>query len=187
MLPLAAVVVGGLVWLGERNQARLASQPRSVSTHPRRLAPRVELYDQSSQLVKFERYLGRTKMAIVFFDGEKGADADPWLSQLRDHHAYVVAAGAQVIGIGMATPYANRQAGDRSSKFPFPILSDIGRDRPAPAHTAWGRFDPDNGTFLTGLFLVDRSGMVEIDSRGYVPVRDPSAVVKSLCEGKWPE
>ena len=98
-----------------------------------------------------------------------------------------VAAGAQVIGIGMATPYANRQAGERSSKFPFPILSDIGRDRPAPAHTAWGRFDPDSGTFLTGLFLVDRSGMVEIDSRGYVPASDPAAIVKSLCEGKWPE
>ena len=183
MLPLAAAVIGGLVWLGERNQAQLARQPHSQSTRPRRLAPRVELYDQSSQIVKFERYLGRTKMVVVFFDGEVGADADPWLTQLRDHHDKVKAAGVQVIGIGMATPFANRQAGERSAKFPFPILSDIGRDRPAPAHTAWGRFDPATASFLTGVFLVDRSGMVEIDSRGYRPVDDPQSLIRSLCEG----
>lgn len=186
MLPLAAAVIGGLVWLGERNQAQLARQPQSQSTRPRRLAPRVELYDQSSQIVKFERYLGRTKMVIVFFDGEAGADADPWLTQLRDHHDQVKAGGVQVIGIGMATPFANRQAGERSAKFPFPILSDIGRDRPAPAHTAWGRFDSATASFLTGVFLVDRSGMVEIDSHGYRPVSDPEGVIKSICEGKWP-
>ncbi len=129
----------GLVWLGEQNQARLASQPRTASAHPRRLAPRVELYDQSSQLVKFERYLGRTRMVIVFFDGEKGADADPWLSQLRDHHAYVVAAGAQVIGIGMATPYANRQAVSARPSFRSrfcPILVATVLPRPTPPGAA---------------------------------------------------
>ena len=126
-------------------------------------------------------------MVVVFFDGDQGADRDPWLTQLRDHHAQVESAGVQVVAIGMATPYANRQAGERSTGFPFPILSDIGRDVPAPAHTAWGRFDPDRGEFLTGIFLIDRSGMVEIDSRGYCPVRDPQQVVAELCAGRWPE
>jgi peroxiredoxin len=187
VLPFAAAVIAGLVWLGEHNQRMQQGRTQTERARPRRLAPRIELYDQKSQLVKFERYLGRTQMVVVFFDGETGADHDPWLTQLRDQHDTVKAAGVQVIGIGVATPYANRQASERSQPFPFPILSDIGKDNPAPAHTQWGRFDPSDGSFHTGVFLVDRSGMVETDNRGFKPVSDPLSVVKALCEGKWPE
>lgn len=181
-------MIGYLVWLGERAQQRLdriahIQRPRTA----KQPAPRFALYDQTSQLVKFERYLGRTQMVVVFFDGESGADHDPWLTQLRDHHERVKAAGVQVVGIGVATPFANRQAGERSQPFPFPILSDIGKDLPAPAHTQWGRFDPSDGSFHTGVFLVDRSGMVETNGRNFQPVSDPAAVVKSLCDGHWPE
>ncbi len=175
------------MWLGERIQSVQQRTTQTERARPRRLAPRIELYDQKSQLVKFERYLGRTRMVVVFFDGETGADRDPWLTQLRDHHETVKAAGVQVIGIGVATPYANRQAGERSQAFPFPILSDIGKDNPAPAHTQWGRFDPTDGSFDTGVFLVDRSGMVETQGRTFKPVTDPKAVVQALCAGKWPE
>lgn len=187
VLPFAAVVIAGLVWLGERIQSVQQRTTQTERARPRRLAPRIQLYDQKSQLVKFERYLGRTRMVVVFFDGETGADHDPWLTQLRDQHETVKAAGVQVIGIGVATPYANRQAGERSQAFPFPILSDIGKDNPAPAHTQWGRFDPTDGSFDTGVFLVDRSGMVETQGRSFKPVTDPDAVVKAVCAGKWPE
>ena len=188
VLPLAAWVIGSLVWLGYRIQqleqrATHAQRPQAR----RQLAPRFELYDQNSQLVKFERYLGRTQLVVVFFDAELGADRDPWLTQLRDHHDKVHAARVQVIGISTATPYANREAEQRSQPFPFPLLSDIGKDIPAPAHTLWGRFDPRDGAFHTGEFLVDRSGMVKLEGRSYQPVADPVAVVKSLCEGTWPE
>jgi len=188
ILPVAAVVIAGLVWLGYRNQKLLENNPQFQGPRvAKRLAPRVELYDQKSQLVKFERYLGRTKMVVVFFDGEAGADRDPWLTQLRDHHDQVEAAGVQVIGIGMTTPFANREAEKRSKDFPFPLLSDIGRDVPAPAHTQWGRFDRSDGTYLTGVFLVDRSGMVELQAGKFKPVSDPQAVVSALCQGHWPE
>lgn len=188
ILPLAAAVITGLVWLGYRNQQLLERSPQFQGPRvAKRLAPRVELYDQKSQLVKFERYLGRTKMVVVFFDGESGADRDPWLTQLRDHYDKVESAGIQVIGIGMTTPYANREAEKRSKDFPFPLLSDIGRDTPAPAHTQWGRFDRDDGTFLTGVFLVDRSGMVELQSGKFKPVTDPQPAITALCEGRWPE
>ncbi|MCC7168758.1 MAG: redoxin domain-containing protein, partial [Rhodospirillales bacterium] len=143
VLPFAAAVIAGLVWVGEHTQ--LLQQQRASNTErarPRRLAPRIELYDQNSQLVKFERYLGRTRMIVVFFDGEQGADRDPWLTQLRDHIEQVKVAQVQVVGIGLATPYANREAEKRSQDFPFPVLSDIGKNIPAPAHTLWGRFDP---------------------------------------------
>jgi peroxiredoxin len=190
VLPLAALVISGLVWLGYRIQQleqRTAQVQRPRAR--RQPAPRFELWDQSSppQIVKFERYLGRTQLVVVFFDGEAGADRDPWLTQLRDHHDKVQAAGVQVIGISTATPYANREAEKRSTEFPFPLLSDIGKDTPAPAHTLWGRFDPSDGTYHTGVFLVDRSGMVETDGRSYQPVADPEAVVRALCTGQWPE
>ncbi len=181
-------MIAGLVWLGEYNQQRIEHAPRSnrprVELQP---SPRFALYDQKSQLVKFERYLGRTKLVVVFFDGEAGADADPWLTQLRDHHDQVKAAGVQVVGISQATPFANREAEKRSQEFPFPLLSDIGQDLPAPAHTQWGRFDPTDGSFHTGVFLVDRAGMVETQAGKFKPVGDPQAVVKTLCEGNWPE
>lgn len=181
-------MIAGLVWLGYHNQRLQERTPTSERPRTsRRLAPRIELYDQKSQLVKFERYLGRTKMVVVFFDGETGADADPWLTQLRDHHDAVKVAGVQVIGIGLATPYANREAEKRSQDFPFPLLSDIGKDTPAPAHTRWGRFDPSDGTFHTGVFLVDRSGMVETQAGKLKPVSDPQTAVKALCAGRWPE
>ncbi len=190
VLPLAAMLIGTLVWLGYRAQhmqdrAAQAQRPRAR----RQLAPRFELYDQSSppQIVKFERYLGRTQLVVVFFDAELGADRDPWLTQLRDRHDKVQEASVQVIGISTATPYANREAAQRSKEFPFPLLSDIGPDIPAPAHTLWGRFDPSDGSFQTGVFLVDRSGMVEMAGRSYKPVADSQAVVQALCEGKWPE
>ena len=137
--------------------------------------------------MKFERYLGRTQIVVVFFDGELGADAYPSLTQLRDHFDQVKSAGVQVVGISLATPYANREAEKRSKEFPFPLLSDIGQNNPAPAHTQWGRFDPRDGTFSTGVFLVDRSGMVEIEAGRPKPVSDPQAVIQSLCAGKWPD
>ena len=181
-------MIAGLVGLGYHNQRLVELTPASERPRTqRRLAPRIALYDQKSQLVKFERYLGRTKLVVVFFDGETGADADPWLTQLRDHHNQVQAAGVQVIGIGLATPYANREAEKRSRDFPFPLLSDIGKDTPAPAHTKWGRFDPSDGTFQTGVFLVDRSGMVETQAGKFQPDSDPQAAVKALCDGQWPE
>ena len=189
-MPLAALVIGYVVWLGYRAQQmqdRVAHAQRPRAR--RQLAPRFELYDQSSppQIVKFERYLGRTQLVVVFFDAELGADRDPWLTLLRDHHDKVKAAQVQVIGISTATPYANREAEKRSKEFPFPLLSDIGKDIPAPAHTLWGRFDPSDGALHTGVFLVDRSGMVELDDRSYKPVADPQAAVQALCEGQWPE
>lgn len=181
-------MIAGLVYVGEQTQSLQQQHPRNTERPPlKRLAPRVELYDQKSQLVKFERYLGRTRMVVIFFDGEKGADHDPWLLQLRDQINTVEASGVQVVGIGISTPYANREAEKRSRDFPFPILSDIGQDIPAPAHTRWGMFDRESGVYSTGVFLVDRSGMVEFERGQYQPVPDPGQVIQSICSGNWPE
>lgn len=187
VLPLAALVIAGLCWWRiEVDQQRRTAAIGKNAARPVRLAPRFELYDQKSQLVKFERYLGRTRIVLIFFDGEQGADNDPWLPQLRDHFDQLKAARIQVVGVGFASPYANRQAAERTVPFPFPICSDIGHDRPAPAHTAWGLFDPEQQVFRTGMFLIDRSGMVETERGRPRPTDDPAKAVVELIAGRWP-
>ena len=92
------------------------------------------------RLVKLKAYLGRTKIALIFYDGPNGAEKDPWLVQLRDAHDAVDSAEIQVLGVSTASPYANREAEKRAGrKFPFPLLSDLAaEEQPPPIHMQWG-------------------------------------------------
>jgi peroxiredoxin len=186
VLPLAALIIAALVvYRLQRERRALPAAPIAA----RQLAPRFELYDQQNQLVKFERYLGRTKLVVVFFDGPRGADADPWLTLLRDHHDAVSGAGVQVIAISTATPFAIHQAEERAERpFPFPVLTDIDPRLPVPApvHRLWGLYDEGTQTTRTGVFLVDRAGMVTTGAGGPVPVPDADAAIAALCDGESP-
>jgi len=182
VLPIAAIVIGGLVFWRLTREERSPTVSRAVALQ---MAPRFELYDQSSRLVKFERYLGRTRMAVLFYDGEAGADQDALLCSLRDHHDAVEKAGVQVVGISTATPYANRSAGERSGgEFPFPLLSDV--DLAWPVHRLWGMIDPQTDQPRSGLFLVDRGGRVTAQAGQPIPVPDSVVIVEALVQGRWP-
>lgn len=182
VLPVAAIVISSLVVWRLNRQERPRPTGHAVTLQ---LAPRFELYDQSSRLVKFERYLGRTRMVVLFYDGDAGADRNALLGRLRDHHDAVEQAGVQVVGISTATPYANRAAAERAGgEFPFPLLSDV--DLSLPVHRMWGMVDRQTGQPRVGLFLVDRGGRVAVQSGRPQPVRDPAAVVETLIQGRWP-
>lgn len=188
ILPIAAAVISGLVLY---RLQRPESDSGAVRTAPaeRRLAPRFALYDQEGQLVKFERYLGRTRLIVVFFDGEAGADADPHLARLRDQFSDVQDAGVQVIGISTATRYANSQSAERAGgPFPFPLLTDIDPQQPipAPVHQQFGLYDMESGGTRTGVFLIDRAGMVAWEENHPQPVADPERLIALLCRGQWP-
>jgi peroxiredoxin len=188
ILPLSALVILGLVVY--RLQREAGGPPRSLAQPPveRRLAPRFQLYDQQNQIVKFERYLGRTRIVVVFFDGLQGADADAYLSSLRDAYGRVKSLGVEVIGISRARPVENRQAEERAgAKYPFPVLTDLGEQSPAPiVHQKWGVYDAERDATQTGVFLVDRAGMVRWRGGHPLPVEDAQRVVESLCRGEWP-
>ncbi len=189
ILPLSALVILGLVIF--RLQREAGRPPPSLAHPPaeRRLAPRFQLYDQQNQIVKFERYLGRTRLVVVFFDGRRGADADPYLPSLRDAYERVKAAGVEVIAISRAKPVENRQAEERAgAKFPFPVLTDIGDQSPAPlVHQMWGLYDAERDSTYTGVFLVDRAGMVPWTKGRPQPVEGAQRVVETLCRGESPE
>lgn len=161
VLPFAAVVIAALVqWRYSREED---SPPQSFDESALQLAPRFELYDQQSQLVKFERYLGRTEMLVVFVDGTVPADANPLLIRLRDQSSELSDSGLQVVVVTLATPHAIRESERRAGvEFPFPVLTDIDRHRPipAPVHRLWGMADEESATTRAGAFFVNRSGRV---------------------------
>jgi peroxiredoxin len=189
ILPLAAALIAGLVIYRMQRPPGDSAGPSAAVPAERRLVPRFALYDQQGQLVKFERYLGRTRMIVVFFDGGGGADADPHLTQLGDHITEVQNAGVQVIGISTATRYANEQAASRGGQpFPFPLLTDIDPQQPipAPVHQQFGLYDLASGTTRRGVFLIDRAGMVAWENGHPQPVAEPDRLVALICRGQWP-
>lgn len=191
VLPFGGIVILGLVLWRERQEAIRDALPPEARPLPRRFAPRFQANDHRSKLVKFERYLGRTRIVLVFFDGDAGADQDPVLRPLLEHHTAIEDAGIQVVAVSMATPYANRQAEQRwGQKFPFPVVTDIDPTAPYPAsvHRSYGRYDEKGDRPLEGLFLIDRRGTVAMDDNGVpVPVNEPEAAVAALIAGTWPK
>lgn len=194
LLALAGAVIFGLVLFRERQQDYLRSLPPSERPLPRRGAPAFQLYDhhKPSQFVKFERYLGRTKILLVFFDGKIGLDADSETRVLLEHAEDLTRHGVQVVAVSLATPQANRLALDRSgiTKAPFPILTDVDLQGPidAPAHRLYGLFDEQTGQTRTGLFLIDRKQSIAMNLRtgAPYPVDDPQYVIQQLIIGNWP-
>lgn len=73
---MAAALIAGLVAF------KLSQPPQRRSTSmldERRPAPKFLALDSDNKLLKFERYLGRQEVLLIFFDGEAGADRDPVL------------------------------------------------------------------------------------------------------------
>ena len=187
-LAAAALVITALaVWRQSQEGKQLPVAPREVV--PRSPAPRFQLYDQDNSWVKFERYVGRTKIVLVFFDSLSGADQDPVLPVLFRRHEEVRRAGWQVVAVSDAVPLSNRQAAERlgnlksesgkpvTAKFPFPVLTDV--DPSHSVYQLWGRVDSDTGRLMPGIFLIDRLGLVDINPLGPVS-QAPEAALRAI-------
>ena len=161
LLPIAAVVIAGMC------AYRVTRPPQPVVAIPphsqRALPPRGwELPDQDFRLVKFERFLGRHPVAVLFVDANQ-LDTDPVLAWLREHADQVYDAGWRIIAISAANPAEHRRAAERAGRdWPFPLLTDMHlRDpAPTPVHHLWSRVDRATGETRPGLFLVDRMGYI---------------------------
>ena len=123
-----------------------------------------EALDSESHLVRLAAWLGRHRIIVVFFDGERGADNDPDLLKLRDRFAELQAYDVKVVGVTASIPQVNRAAMERAGgEFPFPLVSDVDPQSPEGTlriHRHWGRLDPVKETPLSGVFLIDRKGQV---------------------------
>ncbi len=173
VLPIAAAIIVGLVvW-----KSRQPPQARSAAVLvERRPAPKFMGLDSNNQLVKFERYLGRHEILLIFFDGEAGADHDPVLSRVRQQFGELKRRGVQVIGVSAAIPQFNRQAAERSGPFPFPLLSDP----EYYMHRMWGRYDEDQLRTQNGVFWIDRAGLVAWSGQFPLPEADADKILPPI-------
>ncbi len=129
-----------------------------------RPAPGFEALDSEGHLVRLSAWLGRHRIILVFFDGERGADQDADLLKLRDRFAELKDTDVKIVGVTPSIPQINRAAMDRAGgTFPFPLVSDIDFQSPEGTmriHRHWGRLDAIGEQPLKGVFLIDRKGQV---------------------------
>ena len=190
ILPFAAAVITGLVVWRMQIDGRQTVSGTSAPTMVMAQNYGFMLTDQHRHLTKLQGYLGRTKLILVFFDGNLPAHADPVVARLRDDYDKLKAAGVQPIAISVASPFTVQKSEELSGrKFPFPVLMDVDPNGllPTPAHVAWGLRDRRTETLKTGTFLIDRMGRVS--ARGFVPqpVKDPQHVIDTILRGEWVE
>ena len=157
VLPVAALVIIGLVYFkSSQPQVELSNAARQALQR-RRPAPPFKLHDQRSQPFRLERYLGRHKLLIVFFDPSPGAAKNPQLQILKAGYDQLVAHDRKVIAISSATPYANRESFKSGGDFPFHVLSDADYS----VETAWGCMSKgEPPQVIPSALVVDRAGVI---------------------------
>jgi len=190
VLPVAGILIAVLVIWRIRIDSGLPGPGAIPERGAMMAAPRSILTDQHRHMVKLEAYLGRTKLLIVFFDGTKPAHTDPIVARLLKDHAALLGQGVQPIAISAASPFAITKSEEISGKrFPFPVLMDVDPNGHTtyPAHRAWGLADNRSEELKTGVFVVDRAGLVP--ARGLLPrpVVDPEATIDAILRGNWPD
>jgi peroxiredoxin len=158
VIPVSAIILTALVVF-----KRIEPRPSAQSVTPADLilkpAPPLRLFDDQSQLVRLERYLGRHKVVVVFFDGHDGPDRSPLLLELKQQFPPLHEAGAIVLAVSEATPFANRQGMERlDARFPFPLLSDPSFE----SHERWQTIDAETGRTRQAIFVIDRAGRIRL-------------------------
>ena len=153
-----------------------------------RPAPGFEALDSENHLVRLGAWLGRHRIIVVFFDGEKGADNDPDLLRLRDQFAHLQSLDVKVVGVTAVIPQVNRAAMERAGGvFPFPLVSDVDPVSPEGTlriHRHWGRLEvrQDVDKPLTGAFLIDRAGRVAYVGPIPKPYDNVDQIIDSLSK-----
>ncbi len=166
ILPFAALVIALLVMYKANQPTQQLSPEALEAIRNRKPAQSFKLHDQKSQPFRLDRYLGRHKMLIVFFDPRGGAAQNEQLQILKAGYRQLTAHGEKVIAISYATPYANREsfkkapdyqshAGSETDYFPFHLLSDADYS----VETQWRCLKPgDPPLVIPSAFVIDRGG-----------------------------
>jgi peroxiredoxin len=124
-------------------------------------APDVTLINFDRKLVKLGDMTGGKPTVLAFFPGAFTGVCTKEMCALRDGLTSFNALDAQVIGISVDSPYAQKAFADANG-LNFTLLSDYGRE----AVKAFGVQDPNfaNGTMpgvaMRSVFVLDRNGVV---------------------------
>lgn len=155
VLPIAALAIAGLLAYKQSQPPQRITPEQRLSAALQKRAPLFSLYDAHNRIVRSERYLSRSKLLVVFFDGELGCDKDPLLQSLRQHYDTVSRQGT-ILAISAATPWRNREAQKSGGEYPFPLLSD-------PDYSVQTQFEVIGGNpprTKPSAFVIDRMGII---------------------------
>lgn len=182
------VIVAGLLIAGAsawRMTRDYPPQPKAEELVFERPAPVIPpLLNQESKMVRFNSYLSRHDIFVVFYDGTEGVDHSEMMMFLKDRKDALDRRGAKVFGISGALPQQNigttrvkDEQGRRINRretFPFPLLTDLG----FAVHQNWGRYDEKENEPLPGVFFVDRAGNVDFQNNQPKPVDHPRDYIR---------
>ena len=189
------LIVAGVVIAGLCAWRVITNQPQDYAAQVKLEAAKVvtrsaadldfEGLDSDNRMVRLAAFLGRHRILVLFFDGERGADKDAELLRLRERFIELKAHDVKVIAVSTALPQQNRAAmlPERAGEFPFPLVSDFNPVSPEEAqkiHRRWGRWDDSTGKAKPGVFVIDRKLQIEFLGGAPKPVASVDRAVESL-------
>ena len=123
-------------------------------------APDVMLVNYDRKAVKTSEFRGRPTV-LAFFPGAYTGTCTKEMCAFRDSLARFNALNAQVIGVSIDSPYAQKAFADANG-LGFPLMSDHNRE----AVKAFGVIDPNfaggllPGVAMRSVFVLDAAGVV---------------------------
>ena len=178
VLPVAAIVLVGLVCYRQFRPPRSPVSPDVLAATVRPVPYFYQLYDQHSRLVRLQAFVSRHKLLVVFVKtpGKRATEASgtkpsttaqvagkiaepqesPLLQTIRRDYAKIQETGAILHVISDTTPWNNRLKEDREQRFPFSILSDLD----GSTYRGWNAYDTRTQENLEAVCVVDRKGFI---------------------------
>ncbi|MCS4538452.1 MAG: redoxin domain-containing protein [Thaumarchaeota archaeon] len=123
-------------------------------------APDFTLYDTERKQRKLSEFMGK-KTVIAFFPGAFTGICTREACKLRDDLSKLQKMGAQIVGISVDSPFANKGFAD-ANKLSFPFLSDYGRQTIAKYGLESNNFAglPNYLVAKRSIFITDKDGIV---------------------------
>jgi peroxiredoxin len=124
-------------------------------------APAFTLYDTEKKYRSLGEFLGK-KTVLVFYPGAFTGVCTKEMCTFRDSLATLGSLNAQVVGISVDSPFANKAFG-ALNKLTFPLLSDFSRDVSA----SYGGIQEDFAGLKSykaskrSVFVLDSGGIVQ--------------------------
>ncbi len=140
-------------------------------------APAFTLYDSEKKLRSLSEFLGK-KTVLVFYPGAFTGVCTKEMCTFRDSLATLGSLNAQVVGISVDSPFANKAFGVQN-KLTFPLLSDFSRE----VSKSYGGLQEDFSQLKSytaskrSVFVLDSGGIVQ-----YVWITDNPGVEPPYAE-----
>lgn len=123
-------------------------------------APEFKLYDTEKKERTLAEFAGK-KVVLVFYPGAFTGVCTKEMCSFRDSLSKFNTVNAQVIGISVDSPFANKAFADQN-RLVFPLLSDVNRQAVKAYDAYHDSFAGLNGymTAKRSVFVIDKEGVV---------------------------